>query len=166
MGATFSPCGNYRYTLTRETDVLPLERKTCLFIMLNPSTADAEKDDPTIRRCISFAAREGCTDLKVVNLFALRATNPKELLTHEDPHGSLQNLFTITASIKEVEKNGGLIIGAWGAHPMAMQSHLFSHRYNNLHELKCLGLTKEGHPRHPLYVKNDAPIIQYPGWWA
>ena len=84
-GATISECGLYRYSLTRVwDDVLPM----CIFVMLNPSTADADIDDPTIRRCINFAKREGCGSLMVVNLFAYRATSPADMKAAVDPIGS------------------------------------------------------------------------------
>src|SRR5438105_250311 len=74
--AWFSPDKQYRYLLTRSWDHIP---QAMTWIMLNPSTADAFRDDPTIRRCISFARREGCGSIRVVNLFALRATDPRDL---------------------------------------------------------------------------------------
>ena len=80
--ATISPCGSYRYTLTRDLGLAMKPKRPCLFVMLNPSTADALMDDRTIRRCKGFATREGCTSLTVVNLFAFRATNPDDTLPH------------------------------------------------------------------------------------
>lgn len=80
--AKISVCGRYRYFLER---VLPSGDGAMCFVMLNPSTADGEADDATIRRCIYFAGREGCKNLWVVNLFAFRATDPRELLKVDDP---------------------------------------------------------------------------------
>lgn len=156
MTAEISPCGQYRYTLTRVTDVLPLERHTMLFIMLNPSTADALQDDPTIRRCISFARRENCTDLTVVNLFALRATDPKELLTHADPVGPLND-----ERIAEMVAKHEIIVAAWGAHPFAKKRA--QNLLNKFGPFKCLGTTKDGSPRHPLYVRNDTVLTNMGG---
>lgn len=85
--ALLSSCGKYRYVLKRKTKCPLRWVKKCVFIMLNPSIADANIDDPTVRRCVSFAEREGCTDLSVVNLFALRSTDPDELLNEADPQG-------------------------------------------------------------------------------
>ena len=88
--ADFSDDRKYRYRLYRSIPQVVRWIKPCLFIMLNPSTADESKDDPTIRRCVSFANRELCTSLTVVNLFSLRATNPKELSIADDPEGEFR----------------------------------------------------------------------------
>jgi len=154
MTADISLCGTYRYTLTRSLNSPIRWVKPCLFIMLNPSTADATKDDPTIRRCISFAEREGCTELTVVNLFALRATNPKELLRHEDPIGPLNDRKI--AQMIAYHSLMGIIIAAWGAHPLAKDR---AKPLNCLTgKLLCLGKNKNGSPKHPLYVKKDAKL--------
>lgn len=159
--ATISPCGQYRYTLHRHIPSVLRWVRPCLFVMLNPSTADATKDDPTIRRCVNFAKREGCTGLTVVNLFALRATDPGELGKHADPIGP-ENAKHLAEQIIEHQQIG-IIVAAWGANPMAM-------RYESIGVLKmalrnagalCLGMTAEGHPRHPLYVKSDQPLIPW-----
>lgn len=154
MTAEFSPCGIYRYTLTRKTNCPLRWVKPALFIMLNPSTADAIKNDPTIRRCISFAERHGCTDLTVVNLFALRATDPRELTKCEDPIGPL-NDQRIAEMIDKHKM--GLIVAAWGAHPFAKgRAKDLLKKYGTF---LCLGKTKDGSPKHPLYVKNDSELI-------
>lgn len=124
--------------------------------MLNPSTADAFNDDPTIRRCISFAEREGCTDLTVVNLFALRSTDPKKLIKHPDPVGPLNN-----QRIKEMierHKSFGVIVAAWGANKFAQERGELVKLFWSP-DILCLGKNKDGSPKHPLYVKNDAPLI-------
>ena len=82
--ADFSFCGQYRYTLTR---VWSLERGLVLFVGLNPSTADAERDDPTVRRCVGYARRWGFGGVLVANLFAYRATDPRDLLAVSYPIG-------------------------------------------------------------------------------
>lgn len=147
--AILSPCGLYRYRLTRRWADGP----TCGFIMLNPSTADAEKDDPTIRRCIGFAKREGCGGLIVVNLFAFRATKPIALLDAEDPIGPDADHHLLDA-IQEVD---GPLIAAWGnwnrGHRAADVAAMIGAH------CACLGKTKDGHPRHPLYVRADAPLV-------
>ena len=81
--AVISDCGKYRYRLTRKWGY----GRPCGFIMLNPSTADALHDDPTIRRCVGFAKAWGCGALIVVNLFAVRATSPREMMRADDPVG-------------------------------------------------------------------------------
>lgn len=156
MTAEISECGKYRYVLTRKINSPLRWVRPALFIMLNPSTADASQDDPTIRRCISFAQREGCTELTVVNLFALRATNPKELLIHPDPVGPLNN-----ERLKEqIEKHtNSLIVAAWGAHKFAQERGTLL-KFIWSPQFLCLGMNKDGSPKHPLYVKSDAPLIE------
>lgn len=153
--AILSECGNYRYILTRSLDSVLRWHKPMLFIMLNPSTADANVDDPTIRRCISFAKRAGATHLTVVNLFALRSPNPKDLELSVDPIGPENDRH-----IKEqVEKHSMMpIIAAWGACKFArLRAKDIRAKFPNLH---CLGVTKGGDPRHPLYVKSDQPFLK------
>jgi hypothetical protein len=164
VSAIISPCGAYRYTLHRRIPSVLRWVKPCLFVMLNPSTADATMDDPTIRRCIGFAKREGCTDLTVVNLFALRATDPKQIQAAtamgKDPIGP-DNWNHFTAQI-EGHQRIGLIIAAWGAHPMASTMPVHHERLREARAL-CLGMTKDGSPRHPLYVKADQPLVTWAG---
>jgi hypothetical protein len=150
-GADISPDKQYRYTLWRRWADGP----TALFVMLNPSMADASVDDPTIRRCIGFADREGAGALKVVNLYALRATRPGHLVEHHDPVGN-ENYATLRREIR----GHALVIAAWGAHPLVETKAPWvsdiARRYDR--ELVCLGITKAGHPRHPLYVRSDQPL--------
>jgi len=154
--AEISECGKYRYVLRRSLGSILRWYKPCLFVMLNLSTADAELDDPTIRRCISFAKREGKTHLNVVNLFALRATNPKELHASDDPVGSENDKHLF----REIQVHS-LAIGAWGSHPIA-SSRVEELVKNNIlpRNMYCLGKTKTGSPRHPLYVKSDVVLTR------
>jgi len=151
MNAIISQCGTYRYVLTRKTNSPLRWVKKCLFIMLNPSTADSLQDDPTIRRCIGFAEREGCTDLTVVNLFALRSTKPELLLTHPDPSGP-ENYGIVINSLDYHD----VVIAAWGAHKLPDTSLLEVLKKRS--GIYCLGKTKDGSPRHPLYLKKDQPL--------
>lgn len=152
--AVLSDCGQYRYLLSREWGD-PGWRLT--FVMLNPSTADAEVDDPTIRRCIRFAQRGGYGAIDVVNLFAYRATKPTELARVADPVGPRNNVF--------LHDYAPGAVAAWGAHPAA------HHRYRAVVDLcggrqpvmLCLGTTASGAPRHPLYVRGDQPFIRWFG---
>lgn len=154
--AAFSDCLRYRYTLTRSWDA---DKPMALFVMLNPSTADAAKDDPTIRRCISFAKSWGMGGLVVVNLFAFRATDPAELLTADDAIGSDNNGWIRTA----LQMCRGPIVAAWGTHKAIGKRadavrKLIGHR-----DVMCLAKSKGGHPRHPLYLKGDLrPIVLWP----
>ena len=152
-GAIISECGRYRYVLTRGLNTPLRHVKPVLFIMLNPSTADAIEDDPTIRRCIYFAEREGCTSLAVVNLFALRATNPNDLMVAENPEGA-ENNFHIAEQVKKHRL--GLIIAAWGSNKFARFRADFVCK--NFGPFLCLGRTKNGSPRHPLYLAKTTPL--------
>jgi hypothetical protein len=155
--AVLSGCGKYRYVLRRSLGSALRWYRPMLFIMLNPSTADATQDDPTIRRCIAFAKREGMTHLTVVNLFALRATDPRELELADDPIGP-ENDRHIS---EEVAKHRGCVVAAWGAHQFAKpRAEAVLALYGPLY---CLGKTKAGYPRHPLYVKGDQPFIELGG---
>jgi hypothetical protein len=145
--AYISEDGLYRYSLTRE--VAPgAPNGTCTFIMLNPSTADAEHDDPTIRRCIGFACAWGFERLKVVNLYAYRATNPSDLWLADDPIGP-DNDHVLSL----VFGGSDLLIAAWGCH--AKLDRVAEILSWPIRPRLCLGLTKAGQPRHPLYLKGD-----------
>lgn len=149
--ATFSPCRKYRYTLWRRWADGPY----LMVIGLNPSTADEMRDDPTIRRCIGFAKYWGYHGLCMTNLFGYRATDPADMKACPEPIGEGNN-----QAIRECAKDAGFVLAAWGAHG--------SHLYRNesivdlvQREIHCLGLTKEGHPRHPLYVRADQQPVIY-----
>ena len=153
--ARLSECGTYRYQLTRQWGDGPI----ACFLMLNPSTADADQDDQTIRKCRGFARREGCGGFIVANLFAFRATDPKQLLTADDPIGPENDAMTRDA-IRCATETGGPIIAAWGAHKIVGDRAKLVVTWAE--GIQCLGLTKAGHPRHPLYLKGDAPLIPLP----
>ena len=151
--AEISRCGCYRYVLTRTWDPsLPV----LVFCMLNPSTADASQDDPTIRRCIGFAKREGCGGIAVVNLFAWRATDPDKLPILDTDKAGPGNAEHVARTVK-----GRRVVVAYGAHfsahPFVVQPFLSLLRANAA-SVYCLGTTKSGAPRHPLYVRGDAPL--------
>lgn len=152
--AAISDCGTYRYQLTRAWAPGPCD----VWIMLNPSTADAEIDDPTIRRCVGFSRGWGSGSLVVVNLFALRATDPEALVRHPDPIGP-ENDRHIELAAAGAHHHGGRVIAAWGAHRMAEYRAWDVHRVvRRQGPLVALGVTKQGAPRHPLYVKGDASL--------
>jgi hypothetical protein len=160
--AVISDDGLYRYDLTRQWAPSP-EKLT--FIMLNPSSADADVDDPTIRRCIGFAKREGLAGIRVVNLFAFRASKPSALIAHPEPAGP-ENHGRIMAAIWDAADAGTPVVAAWGAW---FHSHPGISKSPNVREmvnlatipLFCLGVTAAGHPRHPLYVKGDQPLREW-----
>ncbi len=152
--AWFSPCKRYRYLLTRAWDHVP---QAMTWIMLNPSAADAFMDDPTIRRCVSFARREHFGSIRVVNLFALRATDPRELLACDDPVGPDNDRFL------RDHGTATLAVAAWGAGgALAGRGRDVGRMLAGAGaKLLCLGVTADGHPRHPLYVRADAPLLPW-----
>ena len=169
-GAVISACERYRYWLHRRWVV---GQGWTVFIMLNPSTADAEVDDPTIRRCISFAKRWGSQGLIVVNLFAARATDPRKLITFGDPEGPQNHAYVLKACELAAEHepdyvNGGKpirhgkLVCAWGAHDtditQAQVRQVAGWIDASCAMPLCLGKTKSGAPRHPLYVPKAAPL--------
>jgi hypothetical protein len=134
------------------------EPKTCLFVMLNPSTADGNVDDPTIRRCVAFAKSLKFERLEVVNLFAYRATKPSDLFavarTGGDPVGWQNQEIVERAAV-----DAGCIICAWGAHgDFAGQDQTMRGWLGNTPQY-ALGFTASGQPKHPLYLKRDAPLL-------
>lgn len=156
-GAVISDCGRYRYVLTRHW--LRGEGSVA-FVMLNPSTADATIDDPTIRRCMGFAQRWGFGSLSVVNLYGLRATDPSALADADDPIGPDNDDW-----LHETGWTADEVVLAWGAHRFAVKREreaveLLSRGRGE--RLKCLGLSANGHPRHPLYLRGDAERFAYP----
>ncbi|RVT96200.1 DUF1643 domain-containing protein [Rhodovarius crocodyli] len=154
--ALISPCGTYRYTLGR---VLGHGRRSVVWAMLNPSTADALKDDPTIRRVVDFSRRWGFDQVTVVNLYALRSSQPEALWCHQDPVGT-ENDRHIRRALLDAET----VVCAWGAHAKAdrVRAVLDLIRDAGLRP-HCLGLTKHGQPRHPLYIRAAEPLTVWDG---
>jgi hypothetical protein len=149
--ARISRCGKYRYLLRRQWSVT---EGICVFVGLNPSTADAEKDDPTIRRCVGFAKDLGYGSMWMVNLFAYRATSPKEMMRALDPIGPGNNdtLRSVAGS--------HMIIAAWGTHGTYMErdKQVKSILHGRLHTLRE---TQGGHPAHPLYLPKHLKPVFY-----
>lgn len=154
--AVFSPDRDYRYMLTRRWAPGP----TICWVMLNPSTADAFQADPTIKRCISFSQRAGYAGLAVVNLYALRSTDPSALWARKEAEriGPLGDQFL-------TEQAGGRtsIIAAWGTH--GGRNERGQHVADTLAQagvtLLCLGVTGNGQPKHPLYISSDTQLEPY-----
>lgn len=164
MSAIISDCGLYRYELRRK---LGGYGPPCLFIMLNPSTADAEQDDPTIRRCMGFAKSFGCGELIVVNLFAYRATSPKAMMAANDPVGEKNKDYVMAAADETIDPLGGpgVIVCAWGQHGNHIDQGetVVGWLEGEDYEMYCLGTTKDGSPKHPLYLRSDSKLIEYRG---
>lgn len=150
--AVISECGKYRYLLRRAWDH---DRPRALFVMLNPSTADAAVDDATIRSCIRLCKAMSYGSFEVVNLFAWRATDPADLVKSAAPIGPDQEKVTL-AAIQRCD----IPIVAWGAHKMANGKGRFLVDLIRSHRpaVFCLGKTKSGEPKHPLYIKTGTPL--------
>lgn len=144
--AVYSDCENYRYALTRIWDE---DGKRVAFVMLNPSTATEVQNDPTVERCERRARALGFGSFRVCNIFAYRATDPKVMRAQEDPNGP-ENDAAILAACDWAD----MVVCAWGTHG----AHL--RRGPEVEQLLRatgkplfhLGLSKHGHPKHPLYI--------------
>lgn len=161
--AVFSSCGTYRYGLMRDWGGWNGQGHA-LWVMLNPSTATAEIDDPTIRRCQTFAIRWGLEGITVVNLFAFRSTQPAGLSTTEDPVGPRNDAVLAAVAASDKFK---ITVAAWGRHGVlqnrgATVAGIFAGKGRTLH--RVAPVTRNGQPGHPLYVKGDAePVPWSPG---
>ena len=147
-----SRCESYRYCLWREWE--DRSPRYVAFIGLNPSTADAVNDDPTIRRCIGFATRWGYSSMCMINLFAFRATKPADLRKSEDPIGSANDDF-----LRELSKSADLVVSCWGNHGSILGRQQNVVRFIGIS--CCLGVTNQGQPKHPLYVPYETELMTY-----
>lgn len=158
--ALISSCERYRFRLGRRW----AEGDAVLFIMLNPSTADADNDDPTIRRCIGFAKSWGFGAMHVGNLFALRATDPRTLLWTPEPIVHPLNI----AHLGDMAKASRLVVCAWGNAPIVNR---ILKRKDMVHYRPLAGIVdphyidlgKDGTPKHPLYLSGDLRPKSYVG---
>jgi hypothetical protein len=161
VSATISGCGTFRYTLGRIVNPM-LEGRHVALIGVNPSTADANKDDATIRKELGFAARLGWAEITKVNLFAYRATDVRKLATAADPIGPRNNEY-----LEWAIANNPLIIACWG--PLAkLPKHLrgrwlevvaIAERLGK--PLHCFGTAQDGQPRHPLMLAYSTPLVRW-----
>lgn len=151
--ATFNHARTHRFTLGRRIDGGGNRR--IVWCMLNPSTADEFVLDPTVRRCVGFSQRWGYGVVVVVNLFALRSTDPAGLLAHAEPIGDGND-----AAIVDEARRADCVVAAWGAFPLARARGRQVLGLIN-REVGCLGITETRQPRHPLYVRGDQPLIPY-----
>lgn len=145
--AVYSPCEQYRYSLTRIWE--PAGRKA-LFVMLNPSTATEVQNDPTVERCERRARTLGFGAFRVVNIFAWRATDPRDMRAAGDPVGPRND-----QAIGEGAHWADQVICAWGTHGAHLDRGAAVQRLlarTGVAPLFHLGLTLQGHPRHPLYL--------------
>ncbi len=151
--AAFSPCRTFRYSLSR---VWNANLPTVVFVGLNPSTADEQEDDPTIRRCIGFARKWKFGGLILVNLFAYRCTNPAGLLEADDPIGPGNDKYVLANA-----RTAARVLLAWGTKGSLLNRD--QRVLSMLPRAHCLGITKDGHPRHPLYLAGNTRVRPFPG---
>ena len=153
--ALISPCGRYRYELWRRWDA---DRPTLYVGMLNPSKADAERDDPTVRKVIGFGRRLGAGAIAIWNLYAYRATNPRELTQVFDPIGPYNDAFLERLFVR-ARLEGAICVAAWGAHAQAKRADAVRDLMRDcgigpMH----WGLTQSEQPRHPLMLPYSTPL--------
>jgi len=155
--ASISPDGLYRYMLLRRWN---REGDLVLFVGLNPSTANAYADDPTVRRCMSFAKEWGYGGLMMVNLFAMRSTDPSLLLHRPDPVGPENNGWIHAANI-----GCETTVIMWGdkGDLKGRDKEVLEILQNPQMEksIRCFGRTKRGNPRHPLYLKKSTQLEDF-----
>lgn len=151
--------GQFRYSLTREWEPSP---QVVLWVMLNPSTADGTKDDNTVRKCVGFARRWGFSGLEVVNLYAFRATSPRDLAGAKYPIGPDNDTVIVGAC-----ERARIAVLAWGNHAEAGRARYVTRLVRNCinrgdANVFCLGVTQVGQPRHPRVVPYATPLVHPP----
>lgn len=151
--ALLSPNGVYRYWLSRRWGTYG---SLMAWVMLNPSTADATVDDPTIRRVMHFSKREGYVGCLVMNLFALRTPDSSQLRRHPKPVGVRNDGF-----LERLAQGWDPIVVAWGSRALPHRVHEVLEGPLKNANLVCLGRTGAGYPRHPLYLSNDTELESY-----
>ena len=160
MSAIISDCGKYRYRLERGIEQGNNARVA--WIMVNPSTADAEADDATIRKVMGFSQRMGAGHLIVGNLFAYRATDVRRLASAANPGGPEND-----EHLRSIMQDATRVIVAWG--PAAKLPVHLRRRYIRVTQIAdeldkhlfCFGVAKDGHPRHPLMLAYDTPLTEW-----
>jgi hypothetical protein len=153
--AVYDRSRKYRTRLTRVWDE---SLGVCNFCMLNPSTATAQQNDPTVRRALGYAQRWGFGTLVVTNIFALRSTCPKQLYTSRNPVGPGND-----RAILDAAKEADLLVAAWGNHcnHLDRATHIINLLRKHTIDIHCLNTTKQGQPVHPLYQRGDAGVILF-----
>lgn len=147
--ATISEDQQYRYDLTRRWG----QGGVVCFIMLNPSVADAVRDDNTITKCMEFSKRWGYGAIVVVNQCALRSTDPKVLAVHPDPRGPLNDV-----AVRTNVATADLVVAAWGATKLGQRLDIQTLANATGQKIFCLGKTKDGYPKHPGRIGYDTPL--------
>jgi hypothetical protein len=161
--AVFSPDERYRYALGRPLYTSPgftqPKGRIVAFVMLNPSTADADQDDPTVARCVKYAHRWNASHLVVANAFAYRSTDPEQLrAAGVEPVGRDND-----AVIAAIARAADLVVCAWGVHGKLRDRGKAVRQLLEAHGARphLLRLTKHGHPQHPLYLRGDLQPVPW-----
>ena len=149
--AVYSPCERYRYLLTREWDA---GGARALFVMLNPSTATEVQNDPTVERCERRARALGFGAFRVTNIFAFRATDPRVMRAEADPVGQGNDAAIASSAAEWIRGDTDRIVCAWGTHGAHLNRgpEVEALLRGTGRPLFHLGLSKAGHPKHPLYI--------------
>lgn len=148
----FSSCRKWRYALKRKWGIGGI----CMFVGLNPSTADETYNDPTVNRCMRFAQGWGYGSMYMTNIFAFRATDPNDMKSVVYPIGPDNNKWLIKCAEK-----ASIVIACWGVHGEHLGRQVRVRKLLKPYKLHCLGLTKEGYPKHPLYLRKDLKPIRW-----
>ena len=153
-GASFSKCRTWRYLLWRRWS----DGDMVAFILLNPSSATEQEEDPTIRRCIGFAKMWGMGGLYILNIFALRSTDPNNLYVADDPIGKDNDRFILDTCRKSC-----LVVCGWGNHGafLGRGKHVMRLLNDNGIKAYCLGVNQSGEPKHPLYIGYSSEPMPY-----
>ncbi len=151
--------GPFRFALWRKWD--SAKSHTMVWIMLNPSTADAMKDDPTIRRCIGFAKQNDCGGIAVVNLIPFKATNPKDLKGNENRCSTYNSMVVF----RECKEDGRVVVAGWGnyglMYPKITETILSGLKAHHIPVFRFGRVTSFGQPRHPLYLKKSLMLERH-----
>lgn len=170
-GATISPCGRYRYDLWRawsDQDPCGWPWHPMNYVMLNPSTADAAIDDATIRSCLRIARHVGCGygGIVVTNLYPYRSTDRLAMLASPDRFGDLGESPPHLRNDDHIvthASRAAIVVCAWGADAeQAVANRVLDMLLKEGIQPYCLGKTKDGHPKHPLYLPTDVKLEPYP----
>lgn len=151
--AVFSPCRKWRYSFWRIWDK---RRPMVLFIGLNPSTATEIDNDPTVTRCINYAKAWGFGGMYMANIFSYRATDPRVMKAFADPVGPQNDAWLL-----KMHRQSKMAVAAWGTHGTHLDRESQVIKLFEGLSLYCLGLTKDQHPKHPLYLKRDLEPAPY-----
>lgn len=152
--AIFDETKKYRYVLTRQWGN---NKNFVNFVLLNPSTADENLDDPTIKACIRFANNWGYDGIWVTNLFAFRATKPHDLIQCSSPVGNQNNKY-----LEKYSKKSKMVIIAWGNHGNFLNRDKEVIKIlSKIKNLYCIDITTKGNPKHLLYINRNTKYKKY-----